>query len=530
MNRQYIGARYVPKLDGEWNKNVNYEPLTIVTHLGASYTSKIPVPKGIDITDDKYWVLTGNYNAQVEEYRQNTNALKDNVNKRGILVDSIGILTSNTGSENSRLFNEYALSHKDVPVTFLFSAGTYNFSDPLTIYPHHDLIGSNSDTKLVFDDSTTNGCIILPSDITDGSYAYNYNGGAFKNLNVRGVKTRDCFVFGDKITTSLINIPILLFENIKISNFKTGLYIEGYGHTLINVQTNGCTIGIDIVHPEQVSLFDCWSLYNDIGLQVNVSKKGVYGSTFNIIGGAVQRNRVGAVIRECRNVNINTYCEQNTEEDFIFGDKNNTSYNTGVIGVNMNYFFESSNRKDSYYSIYLASTQSVNINAITAVKSRLVESDGNSKYIYIKINEVGCDNNFTGTSIQSNSVTVGKTTTEKINYSDNLKTRELYRYQNSNYVNVGSVIEACNYINNHNAFYKKLINAFYGYDINNNGFFINNGTDNILTVTKDSLMITKKIDGKNGIKINNACDIQYDSDTKRLKAYYNGAWHNISVD
>lgn len=78
MNRQYIGARYVPKFfdDGkgssEWISGLSYEPLTVVTHLGNSFTSKKPVPANTEITDTNYWVVTSNYNAQVEEYRQET--------------------------------------------------------------------------------------------------------------------------------------------------------------------------------------------------------------------------------------------------------------------------------------------------------------------------------------------------------------------------------------------------------------------------------------------------------------------------
>lgn len=78
MNRQYIGARYVPKFfdDGkgssEWISGLSYEPLTVVTHLGNTFTSKKPVPANTEITDTNYWVVTGNYNAQVEEYRQET--------------------------------------------------------------------------------------------------------------------------------------------------------------------------------------------------------------------------------------------------------------------------------------------------------------------------------------------------------------------------------------------------------------------------------------------------------------------------
>lgn len=80
INRQYVGARYVPKVVGEWNKALPYEALSIVTHLGHSFTSKVPVPANIDITNTDYWVNTGNYNAQVEAYRQETAQLKNSLN------------------------------------------------------------------------------------------------------------------------------------------------------------------------------------------------------------------------------------------------------------------------------------------------------------------------------------------------------------------------------------------------------------------------------------------------------------------
>lgn len=67
---QYIGARYVPIFVGEWDNNRTYEPLMVVTYQGASYTSKQYVPVGIEITNEKFWALTGNYNAQIEQYRK----------------------------------------------------------------------------------------------------------------------------------------------------------------------------------------------------------------------------------------------------------------------------------------------------------------------------------------------------------------------------------------------------------------------------------------------------------------------------
>lgn len=75
----YIGNRYVPLLTGEWDKTQPYEGLTIVTYQGDSYTSKKNVPIGIDITNEEYWVVTGNYNAQIENYRREVREMGDYV-------------------------------------------------------------------------------------------------------------------------------------------------------------------------------------------------------------------------------------------------------------------------------------------------------------------------------------------------------------------------------------------------------------------------------------------------------------------
>ena len=78
---QYVGARYVPKFADpiEWDIERGYESLTIVTYKGESYTSKCPVPPGIDIKNTRYWALTGAYNAQVEEYKNQVKDLSEQV-------------------------------------------------------------------------------------------------------------------------------------------------------------------------------------------------------------------------------------------------------------------------------------------------------------------------------------------------------------------------------------------------------------------------------------------------------------------
>lgn len=97
---QYIGARYVPKFyensDGteDWRSGVEYEPLTIVSYNGNSYTSKKPVPSNIGNPSENpaYWVSTGNYNQQVEAYRQEVEAYKATVDN---LIPDVGTLQQN---------------------------------------------------------------------------------------------------------------------------------------------------------------------------------------------------------------------------------------------------------------------------------------------------------------------------------------------------------------------------------------------------------------------------------------------------
>lgn len=90
MERQYIGARYVPKFADpiEWNDQTSYEALTIVTYMGSSYTSKKAVPAGVKPTDSNYWVATGNYNAQLEAYRQEVVAVAQKTTENSENIDA----------------------------------------------------------------------------------------------------------------------------------------------------------------------------------------------------------------------------------------------------------------------------------------------------------------------------------------------------------------------------------------------------------------------------------------------------------
>ena len=86
--KQVIGARYVPLFSEpiDWDNTKTYEPLTIVYYGGNSYTSKQAVPKGIDITNNDYWALTGNYNAQIEQYRKEVQTYDSRITANGTAI------------------------------------------------------------------------------------------------------------------------------------------------------------------------------------------------------------------------------------------------------------------------------------------------------------------------------------------------------------------------------------------------------------------------------------------------------------
>lgn len=79
---QYVGARYVPIFANplDWSNTRTYEPLTIVLHNGNSYTSRQSVPTGIDISNEDYWALTGNYNAQIAQMQNQIDEINSKLN------------------------------------------------------------------------------------------------------------------------------------------------------------------------------------------------------------------------------------------------------------------------------------------------------------------------------------------------------------------------------------------------------------------------------------------------------------------
>ena len=158
----YVGHRYVPKIFGEWNNDNTYEALAIVTYQGASYTSRQPVPIGVDIFNEEFWVVTGNYNAQIEYYRQDVVNVKNNMQSLKTEVSDTYVDTRLNTQEslNKRIeaelnyLNEKYINVKDfgaigdgivddtvaiqnaldMKVPVLIPEGTFKITKPLEVY------------------------------------------------------------------------------------------------------------------------------------------------------------------------------------------------------------------------------------------------------------------------------------------------------------------------------------------------------------------------------------------------------------
>lgn len=151
---EYTGMRYVPVFADppEWSSANSYEPLEIVIHEGNSYTSKTFVPVGIDISDPQYWVLTGNYNAQVEQYRQEVLAFDGRITKNTNDIAAVKTVADNLESHVGTEFIVIGDSWSDTdPSTTTYIKWPLTFQKHTRMNIHNyarngaSVVGSNPD-------------------------------------------------------------------------------------------------------------------------------------------------------------------------------------------------------------------------------------------------------------------------------------------------------------------------------------------------------------------------------------------------
>lgn len=130
---QYIGARYVPMFADpiDWDKTRVYEPLTIVLYQGNSYTSRQSVPTGIEITNAEFWAETGHYNAQIEQYRTEVNAIKNEMTEVKSKVDknTLDIESIKNTSDGIGIFGITNTTVQNGKYRYFYSPDGENFYD-----------------------------------------------------------------------------------------------------------------------------------------------------------------------------------------------------------------------------------------------------------------------------------------------------------------------------------------------------------------------------------------------------------------
>lgn len=271
--RQYIGARYVPKIfnnpngSAEWIKETSYEALTIVTYLGNSYTSKKPVPVNTDITNSEYWVITGNYNAQVEEYRKEVELLRCWVTPQMFGAKGDGM------TDDTDAFIE-AFTHK----TVLIPNGTYVIKKGLSF----------SGTIIGADETNT---VILFKGLSASEYALTItsNFTSVNNLTIIGEYEANNASSKDFNGVKCDHVWNLNFTNLQVRKFTTALYLNYSWNNFFKCSTfSSCETGIlGGSETNNVVLEGCFVKYNINGF---IKKDG---TNVYLTGSDFSYNKIG---------------------------------------------------------------------------------------------------------------------------------------------------------------------------------------------------------------------------------------------
>ena len=114
--REYIGARYVMKFADpiQHASDTAYEPLTVVQYQGASYISKQYVPIGIDISNDDYWILMADYDAQIEQYRSEVETFSGSIEANTDDISSLKSIIPSTSFDSTNTVKAYIDNIKNI--------------------------------------------------------------------------------------------------------------------------------------------------------------------------------------------------------------------------------------------------------------------------------------------------------------------------------------------------------------------------------------------------------------------------------
>lgn len=152
-NNICVGARYIPRIMGEYNNETAYEALDIVTSGGVGYISRQPVPAGTAVTNKEYWAMWGSGNAVIDALTQRVSTNENDISSletalqqtnQNLQTTNQNLQTTNQKLENLVIPWEPASTLKGDGSTDNTAAfGQLDANTPVSLMPGNYLISGN---------------------------------------------------------------------------------------------------------------------------------------------------------------------------------------------------------------------------------------------------------------------------------------------------------------------------------------------------------------------------------------------------
>lgn len=333
----YKGNRYQPAIDGVWNKNKPYESLTVVLWKGNSYTSKKYVPIGVDIENELYWAITGNYNQQIENYRREVkkyskevqdykNEVCNKIDKKDIVNNFENGLQTNvlSGALGKKLNNSIIELSSNITNLNNQIINLNNAICSIHNYPKQD--GDKSDYERIVRCLKDNNKVYLPS----GEYVINGDIELKSNMQIIGDKGGTIISTNSNLFTISTPVEEWKWENVVQNVIVSGLIINSEStHNPLNLIKIFRSVFTDIiVNGSNIGLWlGCgWS-----NIFINVSL--LSGNIGVMLGNPIYENTKYKSYICNANIFINVRCEYNNTNIKLGYD----NFNGSQIGSGNNF-------------------------------------------------------------------------------------------------------------------------------------------------------------------------------------------------
>lgn len=227
--RQYIGARYIPIIVGDWDNTKEYEPLMVVYYNGASYTSKTFIPAGIDISNTTYWALSADYNAQVAAYRAEVLGFKNGLDEFESFIMDGYVTPEMFGAKGDGITDDTAALQEAFTHKNVYCPNIYNVTDTIEVESCRVFGGefnySGSEKAILFDIKANT--VIIKNMIIDcdNKIGKAFNIGYYDSGNVRDyVEVAGCNIKNLSHSTEVIAAIHIEDEALNVNIKNNNIY------------------------------------------------------------------------------------------------------------------------------------------------------------------------------------------------------------------------------------------------------------------------------------------------------------------